>query len=448
MLITNATIITFGDSPTILNNNALWIDADGRIADIGPTYRLRQQYPQAEVLDARGQWLMPTHICAHTHFYSAYARGLAIPGLPPENFPQVLERLWWPLDKALDAETIRYSALICLIDAIKHGTTTLFDHHASPNAIEGSLDIIADVVEQVGLRAVLCYEVTDRDGADKCQQGIAENIRFLESCQQRKQVRAMFGLHASLTLSDATLRACVAVAPSTVGFHIHVAEHEADELDSLGRYQQRVVQRLDAFGVWRPNTIAAHCVHIDEAEQKILQDRAVWVSHQPRSNMNNAVGAMAFDQFYLAGMQLVLGNDGFSNNMWDEWKSAYLLHKVVNRDPRRANGAYIAQVAMYNNARLAQQFFPTLRLGEISVGASADLMLVDYHPHTPVTSDNLPWHILFGLEASMITTTMANGQLLMHDRQLLTLDEVAITSEALALAPRVWERYTKLALNH
>lgn len=446
MLITNANILTFGELPVILAGGALFIGPDGRIADIGATSSLREKYPHAERLDARGQWLMPANICAHTHFYGAYARGLAIPGPAPRDFPQILERLWWPLDKALDAEAIRYSALVCAVDAIKHGTTTLFDHHASPNAIEGSLDIIADVIEMSGLRAVLCYEVTDRDGPEKRQQGIAENVRFLEACRQRSRVRAMFGLHASLTLSDSALEACLTAAPPAVGFHVHVAEHEADEQDSLARHQKRVVQRLDAFGVWRPNSIAAHCVHVDASEQEILRARGVWIAHQPRSNMNNAVGAMAFDAFYNDGQKIVLGNDGFSNNMWAEWKSAYLLHKVVNRDPRRANGAHIAQVAMGHNARLTEQFFPNARLGEVSIGATADLILVDYHPYTPITTDNLPWHILFGFEASMITATIAEGRLLMKDRQLLVLDEATIAAEALALAPRVWERYTEAAL--
>jgi putative selenium metabolism protein SsnA len=444
MLITNGTLVTWGAEPQILTGHALYLD-DGLIQAVGPTAELRARYPQAEQLDARGQLVMPGNICAHTHFYGAYARGMAIPGPAPADFPQILRRLWWPLDKALDRDTVRASALVCLVDAVKHGTTTLIDHHASPNAIEGSLDVIADAVEQAGLRAVLCYEVTDRDGDAKMEAGIAENVRFIEASRQRPLIAGTFGLHASLTLHDRALRACADACPSGEGFHVHVAEHEADEADSLKRSGQRVVQRLHEYGIWGPKTIAAHCVHIDEAERDILRQTGTWITHQPRSNMNNAVGAAAIDDMLALNMNLGLGNDGFSNNMWAEWKTAYLLHKVIHRDPRRANGADIVRMAVYNNARLAGQFFDGLPLGTIQVGAAADLILVDYHPYTPLTAGNLPWHILFGFEASMITSTIAAGRVLMRDRQLLTLDEAAIAAEALALAPRVWEQYARNA---
>lgn len=440
MLITHGTLVTWQEPNQVLPDHAVYIEQD-LVRAVGPSAELEARYPQAERLDARGQLVMPGNICAHTHFYGAYARGMAIPGPAPENFPQILQRLWWPLDKALDADSVRASALVCLVDAIKHGTTTLIDHHASPNCIEGSLDIIADAVEAAGLRAVLCYEVTDRDGEGRMHAGIAENVRFLRE-NQRPRVAGTFGLHASLTLNDAALRACADARPPGVGYHIHVAEHEADEHDSLSKSGRRVVQRLQDYGIWGEGTIAAHCVHIDEAERLILQETGTWITHQPRSNMNNAVGAMAFDEMMARGMRVCLGNDGFSNAMWVEWKTAYLLHKVVHRDPRRANGSDIVQAAVYHNARLAEQFFPGRRLGVLAEGAQADIILVDYHPYTPLHAGNLPWHILFGFESSMVTTTIVAGRVLMRDRRLLTLDEAEVARQALALAPAVWERYT------
>jgi putative selenium metabolism protein SsnA len=441
MLITNANVVHWGQTTECAPEQAIYIEG-GRIAAVGSMREMLERYPAAEQMDARGQLVISGNICAHTHFYGAYARGMTIPGPAAENFPQILERLWWPLDKVLDRDSIRASALVCLVDAIKHGTTTLIDHHASPNAIEGSLDVIAEAVTEAGLRAVLCYEVTDRDGQDKAQAGIAENVRFLKE-QRFPQVRGLFGLHASLTLGDVTLRACVDAVPESMGFHIHVAEHEADEDDSLLRSGKRVVQRLDDFGLWRANTIAAHCVHIDAEEETLLRERGVWISHQPRSNMNNAVGAMAWDRFAANGMKVVIGNDGFSNNMWEDWKAAYFLHKVAHRDPRKANGADVVRAGTVANARLAEQVLGNVTLGQIVAGAAADLMFVDYHPFTPVTAGNLPWHILFGFEASMVTTTIVNGRVLMRDRHLLTLNEAAIAEEAMALAPGVWERYTQ-----
>ncbi|MFN8378568.1 MAG: putative aminohydrolase SsnA [Anaerolineae bacterium] len=437
MLITNGVIVTQDTEQRILTGQTLRV-ADGRIAAIGPQKDLLERFPDEERLDARGQLVMPGAICAHTHFYGAYARGMAIPGPAPKDFPEILARLWWPLDKALDQDAVRLSALVCLVDAVKHGTTALIDHHASPNAIEGSLDWIADAVDQAGLRAVLCYEVTDRDGQAKAEAGIAENVRFLAA--QRPRVRGTFGLHASLTLSDVTLRAC-ADAHSGGGFHIHVAEHEADEEDSLVRSGKHVVPRLREHGILGPKTITAHCVHVTPEETDLLQQTGTWITHQPRSNMNNAVGAMAFDSMMARGMKVAIGNDGFSNAMWQEWKAAYFLHKVVSRDPRRANGADVFRAATANNAALLSTFFPGDQFGVLTEGARADLIFVDYQPYTPLTGGNLPWHVLFGFEPSMVTTTIVDGRVLMRDRQLLTLDESAIMAEALAHAPAVWERY-------
>lgn len=439
VLIHNATLIPWGADPRPLPDHALLL-RDGRIAAMGPSDALRRRHPQAEALDADGQLAMPGNICAHTHFYGALARGMAIPGPAPADFPQILERLWWPLDRALDADAIRLSALVSLVDAIKHGCTTLIDHHASANCIEGSLDLIADAVEQAGLRAALCYEVTDRDGPERAAAGIAENLRFLRAAAGRERVAATFGLHASLTLGDETLRRCAEVLPPGVGVHVHVAEHEADQRDSLRRSGLRVVPRLDQYGLWRPGSIAAHCVHADAAERELLRKRGVWISHQPRSNMNNGVGAAALDDMLAAGIPVCLGNDGMGNNMWAEWKAEYLLHKVAGRDPRRAPGDAVARMATHNNAALARQFFPGSQLGELAPGAIADLILVDYRPFTPLRAGNLPWHILFGFEASMVTTTIVQGQILMKDRRLLTLDERAVAAEALDLAPALWKR--------
>lgn len=454
MLITNATLVTWEDENRILPNQGIYIEGD-RIMATGPSDGMRQMYHghvltmTGEVLDARGQLVMPGNICAHTHFYGAFARGMTIPGDPPKDFPEILERLWWKLDKALTLDDVRYSALVCLVDAVKHGTTTLIDHHASPNAIDGSLDVIAEAVTQAGLRACLCYEVTDRDGPERMRAGIAENVRFAKSQAQpanstripnsKPQIAATFGLHAGLTLSNETLEACRNAYDG--GFHIHVAEHEADEYDSLKRSGTRVVDRLGHFSILGPRTIAAHCVHIDYREAELLRETDTWVTHQPRSNMNNAVGAADVDGLLRAGVKVCLGNDGFSNAMWEEWKAAYLLHKVANRDPRRAGGYTVAQMAIQNNAALANMFFPQAPVGVIAPGASADLIFVDYHPTTPLTAGNLPWHIVFGFESSMVTTTLCGGKVLMKDRQLLFLDEEEITAKSRELAKRVWERF-------
>jgi putative selenium metabolism protein SsnA len=440
MLITNARLVTWGATRRILEGHALYIEGD-RITDLGPSPELRAKYPQAEEFDARGQYVAPGNICAHTHFYGAFARGMAAPGDPPKDFPEILERLWWKLDKALTLDDVRYSALVCLIDAIKHGTTTLIDHHASPNAIEGSLDVIAGAVEEAGLRACLCYEVTDRDGPERSRAGIEENLRFIKSriSNPQSQITASFGLHASLTLSDATLEACREAHES--GFHVHAAESEADQYDSLKKYGLRVIDRLHKFGVLGPRSVVAHAVHIDPREAELLRETGTWVTHQPRSNMNNAVGPADVEGLLRMGVKVGLGNDGFSNAMWDEWKAAYLYHKAARRDPRRMNGATVAEMAMTNNAALAGVFFPQAPIGVLAPGAFADIIFIDYHPVTPMTVENLPWHIIFGFENSMVTTTICAGKALMKDRRLLFLDEAEITSRSRELAKMMWARF-------
>lgn len=442
MLITNATVVTWGSPNRILPDHAIFLSGD-RIRDVGPSTLLETAYPKARRLDARGRFVLPGVICAHTHFYTAFARGLTIAAPAPKDFMETMQRLWWPLGRSLLEEDVRSSALISLVGAIKSGTTTLFDHHASPNAVDGSLDVIADAVDISGLRAVLCYEVTDRDGPGKADAGIKENVRFIRhlASSPHPRLAGMFGLHASFTLSGATLQACRAAAPDGAGFHVNVAEHEADEYDSLNKTDMRVVDRLQNHGVLGDRTIAAHCVHVDAREIELLHESGTWVTHQPRSNMNAAVGAAPVESLLRSGVRVCLGNDGFSNAMWEEWKAAFFLPKANSRDPRRLSTEQITEMGITNNAALASAYFPTAPIGEIAVGAFADLIIVDYQAPTPVTAGNLAAHIIFGFETGMVTTTIVAGRVLMKDRKLTTLDEAEIAARARQLAPRIWKRF-------
>jgi putative selenium metabolism protein SsnA len=462
MLIHNATVIPFDGQNLLITNGAVRIQG-ASIDAVGESAELLARFADDPRWDAQGMVLMPGQICAHTHFYGAFARGLYLPGEPAKDFPEILERLWWRLDKALDLEGVRTSAEVCLVDAIRNGATTLIDHHASQRAIDGSLDAIAGAVAQSGLRAVLCYEVTDRDGPAAAQAGIDENVRFMKRLQAMKRaarhgpdhdgpahnahpppdpglhqrLAATFGLHASLTLSDATLAACAAEAQR---FHIHVAEHPADEYDSLQKSGLRVVERLHSFGITGAESIMAHCIHIDAWEMALLRETKTYVTHQPRSNMNNGVGAADIVAMLRAGMVVCLGNDGFSNDMFAEMKAADLLQKAAHGDPRYLGADKVMQMAVTNNRRLASHFFEQ-PVGRIAPGAYADLILLDYYPTTPLTAENLPWHILFGVSGGHVHSTICQGQVLMCNRQLLTMDEAAITARSRELARQTWERY-------
>jgi len=443
MLIKNAKIITFDDQDRILENSGVIINDIGEIIKIGPTKELEKISSSGIVIDAKGQLLMPGNICAHTHFYGAYSRGLYIPGDAPNAFPAILEKLWWKLDKALDEEATYYSSLVCLIDAIKQGTTTLFDHHASPNYINQSLSTISKAVLESGIRASLCYEVTDRDGNEKAEEGISENLRFIEEIrnENNKMLGASFGLHASLTLTKETLKRAREACPDDVGFHIHAAEHIIDEYDSIKKSGLRVVERLNRYGILGPKSIIAHGVHIDVSEVNLIVNSGSWLTHQPRSNMNNAVGLPDVESMLNAGVKFCLGNDGFSNSMWTEWKTAYLAHKLYNSDPRRMPANIIQEMAVVNNRAMVEALFNGLKIGKVGEGCKADLILVDYQPFTELNKDNLPWHIVFGFRDGMVSTTIVNGKIIMQNGELTQLDENSILKEAKKVSVSVWKRY-------
>ncbi|MBN1296541.1 putative aminohydrolase SsnA [bacterium] len=447
MLLINGRILTMNETFDMIDDGAVRI-VDGCIVDVDSTQCLTDRYRGETCESVCGAVIMPGNICAHTHFYGAYARGLSIPGEAPAHFLEILRKLWWRLDKALTPESVRTSADVCLIDAIRRGTTTIIDHHASPSCIDGSLDIIADAVLESGVRASLCYEVTDRNGFAEADAGIAENIRFIHRCQADKHplLSATFGLHASLTLSDRTLKRCVSELNSeSTGFHIHAAEAVADQSDSLNRHGMRVIERLHRLGIVGPRSILAHCVHIDSHEIEILAKSGAFVTHQPRSNMNNAVGTAPVESMLRHGIPVALGNDGFSNNMWAEWKAAFFSQKAATADPRQCQGFDVMTMAWTNNRKLIRTLWPEQIIGVIEPGASADLIVVDYYPYTPFTPDNLPWHCLFGFETDMIRSTMIRGRWVMKNRLLTTLDESAVIRRAFQAAPSVWNRFQEVS---
>jgi putative selenium metabolism protein SsnA len=452
ILIGNGTIITLGEANQLIEQGAVLV-RDQRIAMVGPETGLRARHPNAQFVDARGGLIMPGFLCAHTHFYGAFARGMAIPGGPPRDFLEILQKLWWQLDKALTPEDIQASAEICLVDAIRHGTTCLVDHHASPNAIDGSLDIIARAVEKAGLRACLAYEVSDRDGPAVVEAGMRENERFIRALRgdlkdlaAQGRLAASYGLHASFTLGPATLERCAASgADLGVGFHIHVAEDISDESDCLLTYGQRVVSRLVNEHILGPRSIAAHCVHVRSGEIADLARSSASTVHNPRSNMNNAVGRAPVSEMLEAGVNVGLGNDGFSMDMLEEMKAAYLMHKLAASDPRAMPADQVLQLAFQRNARIIQSVFSPFatdfpKVGELSPGAAADLVLLDYYPPTPLSSENFPWHLLFGMDAGHINSTMVAGRWLMRDRHLVDHDEERIHARAKELAGALWKR--------
>ena len=280
--------------------------------------------------DCSGCLIVPGNVCAHTHLYSALARGMPYTLDPPENFVQVLQRVWWRLDRALDEKAVRASALVGGMEALLSGTTTVIDHHASPNAIDGSLDVIADALATLGIRSILCYETSDRDGPERARAGLAENRRFVHSSELNRPslTRGMIGAHASFTLSDDTLEACADAARAHgVGVHVHAAEDTADEEDAVMVHGLRVAARLDHAGILDRRTLLAHGVHLDESEVGLVEAAHASIAHNARSNMNNSIGRARVDAL---GTHVALGTDGIGADMFEESRAAYFRLREDN----------------------------------------------------------------------------------------------------------------------
>jgi putative selenium metabolism protein SsnA len=436
----NGIVVTLGEKNHVLWNASVVTDGE-QVAAFGDSAEMRRRYPDSESVDCTGKIILPGFICAHHHFYSTMARGMAIPGEPAKNFVEILEKLWWKVDRALGEEDILLSAQLPLIDCIRNGTTTVIDHHASPSYRDGSLDLIETAVRQAGLRASLCYEVSDRNLIGG---GIAENERFIKKVGQGDgQIAAMMGMHASFTLSDATLEKCVGIAKDgNVGCHIHVAEDLSDREDSLKKYNTTIVNRLHKMGATGKKSIFVHCVHIDEDEMDLVAGTGTIVVHNPESNMNNAVGVTPILKMLAKGILVGLGTDGMGSDMLAQMRCAYLLHRLANRDPRVAF-MEAPQMLLQNNAEIVERQLG-LQLGEIAAGHPADLAIIDYCPPTPLSEANFLGHLIFGLVDAVVDTTVCRGKILMQGKKIVSMDEERLAARSRELAPKMWNRLQQL----
>lgn len=439
LLIQNGTIVTLEEENRVLEKHALLCE-NGRITRIAPA----GEFPDFDgmVLDARNQLVMPGFINVHMHFYSTLVRGLG-KALPSRNFQEVLEHLWWRLDRQLQLEDVYYSALIALLACIRHGTTTLIDHHASPGAAAGSLDQIARAVRQTGLRACLCYELSDRDGPEAAAAGLAENIRFIRQCQAERgnQLKALFGLHAAFTLSEATLERAVAEAAATgTGFHFHAAEAESDQEYNLREHGWRVIERFHRAGVLGPSSLAAHCVHVDGREMDLLAATGTAVAHNPQSNLNNAVGIADLPALWQRGILTGLGTDAMTVDMREEVRAALWAQHHRQRNPG-VSFPECVQTLIRGSRQIAARYWDC-GLGELKEGNAADIILLDYIPPTPLTPETFAGHLIFGLQLAPVDTTIAGGKILMRHKKLcLDLDEEEAGRKSRELAAKLWERF-------
>ena len=441
-LLTNGRLITRDPAKPYFEKGAVAFEGT-KIAEVGEEAALRAKYPDAKVIDAKGGVIMPAFINAHTHIYSALARGLAIVGNNPTNFYEVLDGTWWAIDRKLTLAGTKASADALYLDCIKQGVTTIFDHHASYCEIPGSLFKIAESAREFGIRSCLCYEVSDRDGEEKCLQGIQENADFITYCEKEQDpmLKAMFGGHALFTISDKTFDRMVAANNGRTGYHIHVSEGMNDVYDSLQNYGRRPVQRLQDHGILGPKTILGHCIHVNSAEIEIIKSTDTMVVNNPESNMGNAVGICPVLPLYKNGILLGMGTDAYTNDMLESLKVA-LCSQRSNACLPNVAWCEVTDMLFKNNARIGARYFPD-ELGVLKAGAEADIIVMDYKPYTPFSDANIDGHMIFGMTGRQCQTTIGNGKVLMLDRQLVGVDEEAINAHILEEAKKLWG-----ALNH
>jgi len=430
MLLTNATLLSLANS-TVQR-------ADLRIEKGVVTAKASKLKAVAgeRTLDFSGRFLMPGMVCGHTHLYSALARGMPMPKKVPRNFYEILKYVWWTLDRALDDEADYYSTLVGVLDAARCGTTALIDHHASPNFIRGSLGVMGEAIEKIGLRGVLCYEVTDRNGLRGAKLGLEENETWVGK-NRGPMFGGLVGAHASFTLSDESLGACADLAEGLgSGVHIHVAEDPCDQADCTAKYGEKLIDRLADAGVLGPKTILGHCTHLDSASLDLARDAGCWFAHNTRSNMNNAVG---YAPVHLMGRQVALGTDGIGADMFEEVKFAWFKA----RDGR--NGLGIGDVAGFlTGAQNLASMLLNTRLGMLEPGCAADLVVLDYPTPTAVTPQNLLGHLIFGMSSQFVTDVMVNGKWVLKNREVVGVDEERIRAEAQRVAKKVWRRFQQL----
>jgi len=391
---------------------------------------------EAEILEAHGMYVLPGFVCSHHHIYSALARGITAHIPASDNFISVLNNLWWRLDRVLDEESIYYSAVVACSEALKNGTTSIVDHHASPGFIAGSLDIISKVMDDFGIRGILSYEITNRNGIEDVRKGIEENLSFITKNESNKMKRGSVGIHAPFTVDDNDLSEIAEILSKVdTGIHIHVSEDRFDSSFSSFKSGISPVRKLHNFSLLNNKALIVHGVYLKPEEIDIINSLDCFLIHNPRSNMNNCVG-------YAKRLDLIknvaVGTDGIGSNMPEELQFAFF--KANDSGVKNAwNNSF---KYLMNGNMILERYFRE-KFGAVSEGYSADLILLDYHSPTPLTADNLSGHLYFGLSSAHVDTVVIDGKIVMKNRKLpQNIDK--LMKESAICATKLWKRMDKI----
>lgn len=439
LILGNGRVITRDEKEPFLENGAVVLDGN-TIQQVGPLEEMKKAYPEAEFIDARGGLIMPAFINVHEHIYSSFARGLSINGYNPKGFLDILDGMWWTVDRNLTLHDTYLSAMATYIECIKNGVTTVFDHHASFGSVKGSLFEIEKAAKETGVRSCLCYEISDRDGKEKAKEAVMENAEFIRYAlkDETDMIAAMMGMHAQFTISDETMELAAANKPDEVGYHIHVAEGIEDLHHCLKTYGKRIVDRLMDCKILGEKTLLGHCIYINPHEMDLIKETDTMVVHNPESNMGNACGCPPTMELVHRGILTGLGTDGYTHDMMESFKVANVLHKHHLCDPNTA-WTEVPQMLFEGNAKIAGRYFKK-ELGVLKKGAAADVIIVNYDPLTPMHAGNINGHLVFGITGHDVTTTVANGKVLMKDRKLTEIDEEKVMADCRQAASELAKR--------
>jgi putative selenium metabolism protein SsnA len=406
-----------------MENGALEV-SDGKIIHMGKTEELKKD--DVKFYDLKGRLVLPGLMNPHHHLYSALATGLAPIG-PTENFQQILENLWWHLDQSLDKETSHYSALHGLLQSIKFGVTTVFDHHASMNAVRRSLDFLEIAFIEANLKGLLCYEVSDRTGKEAVKEHLEENIRFYEEHRGNPQIQGLLGLHANFTLSDESMRYIAKHKPAQMPIHIHCGEDKSDFDFCVKCGTAGPVDRLKKFGLLDQNSLLAHCIHLSETDYELIESLKPVIISNPESNANNNVGVMNTQRI----KNYILGTDGMTGNILGTMRSHFLLRNGNIDDPLK--------ILFQRPAELIQRFFP--KAGTLKEDFDADIAVTDYVPVTPISLENLFYHLVFGVQGQEMYMTISNGTILWEKGEFKTFDEEKIRQDVREAVNKLYKVY-------
>ncbi len=440
ILIQNGIVVTMDPRRRVITDGCVAIRG-ASIEAVGKKADVKGKFEPEVTIDAEGGIITPGFVCAHTHLYGILLRGSSLRIQPPTDFTQNLQRIWWPVDEAMNNEDAYASALAGSLELLRTGTTTFADTYSGPNSIDGVLEHIARAVEEVGIRGLISFEATERHSREEGFRGLSENLRFIRK-KKNSRLMGMISLHASFTVSDELIEAAVESSSKTGAIvTIHTSEGFGDLYHNLEKYGKRTIERLYDLGLLGPKTVLAHCVNINRDELELIRKTNARVAHNPMSNMLNAVGVAPVVKMLSSGIPVGLGNDGYIFDVFENMRTAFIVHKVHHRDPRIMTPLQVLEMATINAAKC---YGLQDRIGSIEVGKRADIVIIK--PKllpTPLTASSVYGHLVNTIDGDDVDKVMVDGEVLLQEGKPTKVEMNKVSRISQRSASKLWKRLAK-----